>query len=220
MIKAMAILTIKDLTKSYGGHAVLVRLALSLGQDEIVAIMGKSGAGKTTLLSCILGFERADTGTIELDGRRIDVLPIEERQIAYMPQDYGLFPHLSVYDNIAFGLMARKESKEAIDRRVHALLQVVELSQVIAKRDIQDLSGGEQQRVALARALAIEPRLFLFDEPLSAIDREMRAEVGASLRAIIKKLAIPAIVITHDLSDAQAIADAIYRMEAGALHRQ
>lgn len=213
----MAILNINDLTKSYGGHAVLVRLVLSLEQDEIIAIMGKSGVGKTTLLSCILGFERADAGIIELDGRRIDELPIEERQIAYMPQDYGLFPHLSVHNNIAFGMMAHKENVEVIERRVHELLNIVELPQSIAKRGVQELSGGERQRVALARALAIKPKLFLFDEPLSAIDMETRAEVGASLRSIIKKLSIPAIVITHDPADAGVIADSIYRMEGGVL---
>lgn len=213
----MSILTINNLTKSYGGHAILVRLAIALEQNEIVAIMGKSGVGKTTLLSCILGFEKADAGTIELDGRRIDVLPIEERQIAYMPQDYGLFPHLSVHNNVAFGLMARKEKPEMIEQRVRELLKVVELPQSIAKRGVQELSGGEKQRVALARALAIKPKLFLFDEPLSAIDIEMRSEVGASLKAIIKKLAIPAIVITHDPTDANAIADTVYRMEEGVL---
>lgn len=213
----MPILHIKDLTKSYGGHAVLARLGLDLEQNEIVAIMGKSGVGKTTLLSCILGFEQLDGGSIELNGRQIDALPIEERQIAYMPQDYGLFPHLSARDNIAFGLMARKEKKEVIEQRVDELLQTVELTHAISRRNVRELSGGEKQRVALARALAIKPRLFLFDEPLSAIDVDTRAEVGASLRTIIKKLSIPAIVITHDPSDAKVIADVVYRMEDGVL---
>lgn len=213
----MAILHIKDLTKSYGGHSVLKRLELSVEAGEIVAIMGKSGVGKTTLLSCILGFEKQDKGTVELAGREIDALPIEERQLAYVPQDYGLFPHLSAHDNIAFGMMARKQPTEMIEQRVHELLQVVELPQVIAKRDVTELSGGEKQRVALARALAIEPKLFLFDEPLSAVDIETRAQVGVELRSIIKKLNIPAIVITHDPNDAKVLADTIYRLEEGVL---
>ena len=215
----MAAVIINNLTKSYGGHAILQRLALSIEAGEIIAIMGRSGAGKTTLLSCILGFETPNNGTIVLDGKDITALALDERQLAYMPQDYGLFPHLSVYDNIAFGMMARKASREAIDRRVHELLAVVELSKEIMNRGIRDLSGGEKQRVALARALAIEPKLFLFDEPLSAVDIEMRAQVGAELRGIIKKLNIPAIVITHDPADATALADTVYRLEEGALRR-
>lgn len=215
----MAFVDIKDLTKSYGGHAVLKRLDLSIATNEIVAIMGKSGAGKTTLFSCILGFEKPDNGTIELDGRAVDGLAIDERQLAYVPQDYGLFPHLSVHDNIAFGMTARKEKRSVIDRRVHELLRVVELAQVIEERGVRNLSGGEKQRVALARALAIEPKLFLLDEPLSAVDIETRAQVGAELRSIIKKLNIPAIVITHDPADATALADTVYRLEEGVLHR-
>jgi len=139
--------------------------------------------------------------------------------LAYVPQDYGLFPHLSVHDNIAFGLMARKASLDVIDRRVHELLQVVDLPQSIAKRDVHTLSGGERQRVALARALAIKPQLFLFDEPLSAVDQETRRDVGNSLRDLIKRLGISAVVITHDPSDAGVLADTIYRLEEGIVRK-
>lgn len=215
----MALFHITNLTKSYAGHAVLKRLNLSVEAGEIVAIMGKSGAGKTTLLSCILGFESADKGVIELDGVTIDHMPIEERQLAYVPQDYGLFPHFSVHDNIAFGMVARAMATDVIDERVHALLRIVELSQAILDRDVATLSGGERQRVALARALAISPQLFLLDEPLSAVDMETRVAVGADLRDIIKKLGIPAIVITHDHTDATTLADTIYRLVDGELQR-
>lgn len=210
-------ITITQLTKAYGDHTVLRGLDLSVSAGEIVAIMGKSGVGKTTLFFCILGFERPDQGVIQFDGEDIVNVPIEERQLAYVPQDYGLFPHLSVHGNIAFGMVARKMGSKTIDARVRELLQVVELPQAIAQRNVRALSGGERQRVALARALAIQPKLFLFDEPLSAVDIETRTEVGIDLRNIIKKLNIPAIVITHDPTDAKTLADTIYRLEAGVL---
>lgn len=213
----MAFLHISNLTKAYAGHTVLDRLNLAIDAGEIVAIMGKSGAGKTTLLSCILGFESIDSGTIELDGAALGAVPVEARQLAYVPQDYGLFPHLSVHDNIAFGMVARAMTPDVIDERVHDLLRLVGLSLAISDRSVTLLSGGERQRVALARALAIDPKLFLFDEPLSAVDVETRATVGAELRALIKRLQIPAIIITHDHSDATMLADKIYRLENGEL---
>jgi len=215
----MPIVVITQLVKAYGAHRVLDRLNLEIAAGEIVALMGKSGVGKTTLLSCILGFEKPDSGSIEIDGYDVAGVAIEERRLAYVPQDYGLFPHLSVRDNIAFGMTIRKKPHTEIDQRVQELLHTVELPKIILNRGVDRLSGGERQRVALARALAVEPKLFLFDEPLSAVDMETRAEVGAELRAIIKKLAIPAIVVTHDPNDARTLADTIYRLENGVLQK-
>lgn len=215
----MKILEIRDIKKAYFGRDILKGASLTINNDEIVAVMGRSGGGKTTLLLCILGFVQPDEGVIAFDGQDLLATPLEERQIGYVPQNYGLFPHLSVGDNIAFGLMVQNKTKEECDATVKELLDVVELSYDFVDRNVEHLSGGEKQRVALARALAIKPKLFLLDEPLSAIDEEMRASVGIQLRNIIKKLGIPAIIISHDTMDAKVIADVIYRMEDGILKK-
>lgn len=214
-------LTIRNLTKSYNGQKkILDGLNLVIKGDEIVTIMGKSGSGKTTLLLSILGFIVPETGEIMLDGQNIVSFPIEKRLIAYVPQDYGLFPHLSVKDNIAFGLSLRRIDTATREAKVNELLKMVELSLETAERSIEELSGGEKQRVALARALAIQPNLFLLDEPLSAIDIETKQAVGHELRALIKKLRLPAIIITHDPSDAKTLGDTVYYLNDGRLSRR
>lgn len=210
-------LKIKHLTKSYNGTSILNDLSLVVGDDEIVTIMGKSGSGKTTLLLCILGFVAADSGEILLNEHSIKNLPIEKRHIAYVPQDYGLFPHLSVAGNIAFGLSVQGVNKVVQEGKIQKLLEMVELPNVHSQRNVSELSGGEKQRVALARALAIEPKLFLLDEPLSAIDVETKQTVGKGLRALIKKLRLPAIIITHDPADAKSLGDSLYHLEGGIL---
>lgn len=209
-------LQIRNLAKSYEGRKILNRLTLEVQQKEIVIITGKSGSGKTTLLLSILGFVSPDQGEIVLDGQEINSLPIEQRHLAYLPQDYGLFPHLTVRENIAFGLTVRNIHHEG---KIRELLRAVQLPFRFADRSVLGLSGGEKQRVALARALAIEPRLFLLDEPLSAIDVETRNSVGKQLRLMIKKLSIPAIIISHDLRDVGVLGDTIYRLERGKLGR-
>lgn len=214
----MPILKISNLTKSYNGKKILDGLSLEIENDEILTIRGKSGAGKTTLLLCILGFITLESGEIILDNQEITFLPPEKRQLAYVPQDYGLFPHLSVKDNIGFGLRVRKIGESIIEKEVRRLLEIVELPLELKMRDVRDLSGGEKQRVALARAVAIYPKLFLFDEPLSAIDVDTKISVASQLRSIIKRLHIPAIVISHDPLDAKNIADSIYLLEGGKLN--
>lgn len=216
----MQSLIINNLSKSYADNHVLRSLDLSVKENEIVTIMGKSGQGKSTLLHCILGFESPDSGDIILDGKDITSLPIEERQIAYVPQDYGLFPHLSVKDNIAFGLAIRNINRIDLEEKVKLLLEIVELPPKIGVRSVIQLSGGEKQRVALARALAIKPKLFLLDEPLSAIDIETKKAVGVDLRELIKKLHLPAIVITHDPADAKTIGDSLYYLSDGKILRK
>ncbi len=210
-------LKVKHLSKSYNGTSILNDLSLVVNDDEIVTIMGKSGSGKTTLLLCILGFVAADSGEILLDEHSIKNLPIEKRHIAYVPQDYGLFPHLSVAGNIAFGLLVQGVNKAIQEEKIQQLLEMVELPKARAQRSVSELSGGEKQRVALARALAIEPKLFLLDEPLSAIDVETKQTVGRGLRALIKKLRLPAIIITHDPADAKSLGDTLYHLEGGIL---
>lgn len=213
-------LTIHNLTNSYNGRKILDDLDLVVEGDEIVTIMGKSGSGKTTLLLSILGFIIPDDGEILLNGQNIMPVPIEKRHIAYVPQDYALFPHLTVRDNIAFGLVIRKIDVVTRKEKVNELLKMVELSSEVAKQNIDELSGGEKQRVALARALAIQPNLFLLDEPLSAIDIETKQSVGHELRLLIKRLHLPAIIITHDPFDAKTLGDTVYHMNNGTLSKR
>lgn len=216
----MSKLKIHNLTKSYNGRKILDGLDFEVKEDEITAIMGKSGAGKTTLLLSVLGFIVPEAGEIWLDGQEISGWPIEKRQIAYVPQDYGLFPHLTVEDNIAFGLTIRKVDAATRKNKTNELLKMVELSPEMAHRNIEELSGGEKQRVALARALAIQPNLFLLDEPLGAVDIETKESVGRELRMLIKKLRLPAIIITHDPSDAKTVGDTMYYLGNGKLMRK
>ncbi|MBI3335507.1 MAG: ABC transporter ATP-binding protein [Candidatus Portnoybacteria bacterium] len=216
----MSKLTIRNLTKSYNGRKILDGLDFEVKEDEIAAIMGKSGSGKTTLLLSMLGFIVPEAGEILLNGQEISGWPIEKRQIAYVPQDYGLFPHLTVENNIAFGLTIRKVDAATRKNKVNELLKMVELSPEIAHRNIEELSAGEKQRVALARALAIQPNLFLLDEPLSAIDIETKESVGREFRSLIKKLRLPAIIITHDPSDAKNLGDTMYYLSDGKLDKK
>lgn len=213
-------LSINNLTKSYKDKKILDGLDLEIDTNEIATVMGKSGGGKTTLLLCILGFEVPEVGKILFDGQDITLLPIEKRQIAYVPQDYGLFPHLSVRENIVFGLVTRGINIETQRERVKELLEIVELPSDIGERNVEQISGGEKQRVALARALAIQPKLFLLDEPLSAIDVETKESVGKELRLLIKKLHLPALVVTHDPTDAKSIGDTLYYLTNGKLERR
>lgn len=216
----MPTLAIRNLTKSYNGKKILDELDLVADTNEIVAVMGKSGSGKTTLLLCLLGFVIPEAGEIFFDGQSQNPLPIEKRQIAYVPQDYGLFPHLTVQDNIAFGLAIRRQDADAQKEKVRELLEMVELPFEIGRRSVDELSGGEKQRVALARALAIQPKLFLLDEPLSAVDVETKISVGRELRALIKKLNLPAIIIVHDPADAKNIGDTLYYLSNGKLEKR
>lgn len=212
-------LRIKNLTKRYNGVKVLDRLHLELGEGEIVTVTGKSGSGKTTLLLCILGFIQQDSGEIILQNEHIHELPVEERQLAYVPQDYGLFPHLTVRENIAFGLVVRGMSLTVQKQAVQELLALVRIPLHFAQRQVADLSGGEKQRIALARALAIKPNLFLLDEPLSAIDPETKKAVAQELRILIKKTKVPAIIVTHDPQDAKYLGDHNYKLEKGKLRK-
>ncbi len=213
----MGQLNIQNLSKSYRGVHLLENLNLKVQHNEIVIITGASGSGKTTLLLSILGFIKPERGEIMLEGKDIGSIPIEERQLAYVPQDYGLFPHLSVRENIAFGLAVRKASKEEQDRKIRELLKMVNLPTRFSDRQVLELSGGEKQKVALARALAINPKLFLLDEPLSAIDPETRQAIGKQLRLLIKKLSIPALIVTHDVRDSRVMGDVMYKLEKGRL---
>ncbi|MDD4931793.1 MAG: ABC transporter ATP-binding protein [Candidatus Colwellbacteria bacterium] len=211
---------IEKLTASYEGNKVLNDLDVVLESGEMAAIMGRSGSGKTTLLLCLLGFVPIDSGRIIIGNEDISGLSIRDRRLAYMPQDYGLFPHLSVGENIAFGLVVRGVNEVERAKKVDELLDSVELPREHAFRRVTEISGGERQRVALARALAVNPRLFLLDEPLSAVDMETRLKVGTELRRIIKKTGIPAIIITHDPEEARMLGDSVWGLGGGKLSRK
>ncbi len=191
-----------------------LQISLEVKQGELVSLLGPSGCGKTTTLRIIAGFEMSDRGTVSLNGRDIAHLPPEKRDVGMVFQDYALFPHMTVYENIAYGPRLRKWDKKRIDDSVKRFLKIVHL-EGFEKRKTENLSGGEQQRVALARALVTEPQLLLLDEPLSALDAKLRKSLRKEIRRIQQELKITTIYVTHDQEEALAISDRIAVMEGG-----
>lgn len=201
-------LEIHHIFKTYEGKPLLEDISFTVGEGETVCLLGASGSGKSTLLRIIAGLEDAEEGFISFDGTDLTSTPPHLRDFGLVFQDYALFPHLNVYDNVAFGLRMRRMGQNEIDLRVASSLELVNL-QGFERRKVTDLSGGEQQRVALARALAIRPRLLMFDEPLGALDRTLREDLLNELRSILHRTNIPAIYVTHDQEEAFAISDRI-----------
>lgn len=210
----MSELRVENLSKSYGKTKALDRLSLTVCPSEFLTVMGPSGCGKTTLLLTVLGVLRPDEGHMYIDGNDIDGIRISERNIGYAPQDFGLFPHLSTYDNVAFGLRARGFGRTEIDARVKDRLSLVELDGLERRRP-DELSGGQKQRVALARALAIDPCLLLLDEPLSNVDEGTKAEVKANLKETIRRTGVTTVCVLHDPEDALELGDRIAVMYSG-----
>jgi len=203
---------IRQVAKTYADFELQVSFQ---GPDSgILVLLGASGSGKTTTLRMIAGFEKPDSGEILLDGQDITHLPVQKRRIGVVFQDYALFPHLSVWDNIAYGLRAQGYDKKSQQNRVDELMELTGL-QGFGHRSITTLSGGEQQRVALARALAPEPRALLLDEPFSAVDPERRQELGSYLVRIQKQLNIPMIFVTHSRQEAMALGSIILLLSQG-----
>jgi len=202
----------------FGATTILDGVDFSAGKGEFVSILGPSGCGKTTLLRLIAGFVRGEGGGVTLDGRDLTALAAYRRNIGIVFQNYALFPHLSVADNVAFGLRARKMPKAEVASAVDDCLELVRLAD-FADRPIQSLSGGQQQRVALARALAIKPSLLLFDEPFSALDRKLRESMQIELRTILRRLSITAIFVTHDQEEALIMSDRIAVMNGGVIEQ-
>ncbi len=207
-------LTITGLTKRFDATIAVKTLDLTVEENEIVCLLGPSGCGKTTLLRLIAGLETADEGAILLDEEDLARVPVHQRNLGFMFQDYALFPHKNVLQNVAFGLRMAKMETTAIHERVNEVLTLVGLADR-GERRIEALSGGEQQRVALARSLAPSPRLLLLDEPLGSLDRALRERLMNELRAILKRVGVTAITVTHDQSEAFALADRIVVMDAG-----
>ncbi|HEY5184180.1 MAG TPA: ABC transporter ATP-binding protein [Actinomycetes bacterium] len=208
----------KGLRREYGPVVALDGLDLTLHPGELVALLGPSGCGKTTTLRLLAGLEDADSGTITVDNQEITRLPASKRDMGMVFQAYSLFPHMTVRQNVAFGLRLRHVSRAERDRRALEMLELVGLSSQ-ADRYAHQISGGQQQRVALARALAIQPRVLLLDEPLSALDAKVRAQLRDQIRRIQLEVGITTLFVTHDQEEALAIADRVGVMREGRLEQ-
>ena len=209
---------IRGVNLSYGATRVLKDIDLSIRPGELFAFLGPSGCGKTTLLRLIAGFAQAQAGQVLLDGQDVAGLPPWKRDVGMVFQSYALWPHMTVAQNVAFGLEERRRPRAEIERRVAEALALVGLESFAGRRPAQ-LSGGQQQRVALARTIAIEPKVLLLDEPLSNLDARMRLSVRRELRALQQRLGLTTIFVTHDQEEANTMCDRIAVMEAGAIRQ-
>jgi spermidine/putrescine transport system ATP-binding protein len=207
-------LEVRDIYKDYEGKPLLKGVSLAIGSGETVCLLGSSGSGKSTLLRIIAGLETCDRGQVLWDGEDLAPVPVHRRNFGLMFQDYALFPHRSVAENVAFGLRMQSLPDEAVALRVNEVLDRVNML-AFARRRVTDLSGGEQQRVALARAIAPRPRLLMLDEPLGALDRALRTQLIDELRRLLRDEKIPAIYVTHDQDEAFAIADRLALLHEG-----
>lgn len=214
----MGQIEIKDIVQKYDKNEVLHHIDLKIEDGEFFCLLGPSGCGKTTLLNIIGGFLAQTQGELLVDGREISKIPPHKREIGMVFQNYALFPHLSVYDNVAYGLKARKVPKKEMDQRVRECLESVQL-QDYAKRMPHQLSGGQQQRVAIARALAIRPSILLMDEPLGNLDAKLRKEMQVELRTIQKRVGVTTIMVTHDQEEAMSLSDRICIMKDGTIQQ-
>ncbi len=207
-------LQLQDVSKRFGAIQVIKPLSLDVAQGEMLALLGPSGCGKTTTLRIIAGFEVPDTGSVRIGGRDVTGLPPNKRALGMVFQSYSLFPHMTVGENVAFGLKMRGVAKAERTRVARAMLQTVRLDQ-FEDRAVQQLSGGQQQRVALARALATEPAVLLLDEPLGALDKSLRERMQFELRELQRRFDITSILVTHDQEEALTMSDRVAVMNAG-----
>jgi spermidine/putrescine transport system ATP-binding protein len=213
-----ALLSVNRVAKQFGENIVLRDISLDIAHGEFLSILGESGSGKTTLLRLIAGFERPDSGTILMAGERIDTLPPYRRRVNTVFQSYALFPHLTVADNVAYGLRVTKTPKTEIAPRAQAALAMVKMEN-FANAKPSKLSGGQQQRVALARALVNRPKLLLLDEPLSALDANLRREMQFDLKSLQREVGIAFVFVTHDQEEAMTMSDRIALLRFGELEQ-
>ena len=209
-------LEIIDVTKRFGDILALDRVNLKIEKSEIFSLLGSSGCGKSTLLRIIAGFEKPDQGKILLEGNDITNLPPYIRPLNIMFQNYALFPHLNVTNNIKFGLKEESFSKQEINNRVNEILNLLELNG-LEERKVNEISGGQQQRVALARCLVKKPKLLLLDEPLAALDKQLRIQTQFELVNLQNKLGITFIIVTHDQEEAISLSDRMAIMQNGKI---
>ena len=212
------IIELKEISKTYGDNTVLNNLSLNIKKNEFLTLLGPSGCGKTTTLKIIAGFENADEGVVLFGDNNITSLPPYKRKLNTVFQKYALFPHMNIYENIAFGLKIKKLPKAEIDKKVKNMLKLVAL-EGFEKRSVESLSGGQQQRVAIARALVNEPEVLLLDEPLGALDLKLRKEMQIELKKIQQRLGITFIFVTHDQEEALSMSDTIVVMNKGVIQQ-
>ena len=212
------IIEIKNISKSFGDKVILDDVSINVKKGEFVTILGPSGCGKTTMLRLLAGFGQADKGEIRINGEEITNVPPHQRPVNTVFQRYALFPHLDVYENIAFGLKLQKVPAEEIDRRVMKVLRMVSMTDY-EDRDVESLSGGQQQRVAIARAIANQPKVLLLDEPLAALDLKMRKDMQIELKEMHRKLGITFVYVTHDQEEALTLSDTIIVMNEGKIQQ-
>lgn len=215
----MSKVTLNDINVSYDGkNQILKGLNLEIGEGELVSLLGPSGCGKTTTLRVIAGFIVPNGGQLLVDTEEMTKVPVHKRNFGLVFQSYALFPHLSVYENVAFGLKLRKMDKNEMDRKIKDILDVCDLTEY-AQRFPKQLSGGQRQRVALARALVIEPRLLLLDEPLSNLDAKLRLNMRVEIKRLQKKLGITTVFVTHDQEECFSISDKVAVMNGGVIEQ-
>ena len=210
----MAYLEIRNLTKKFGDFTAVHDVTLDVERGEMIALLGGSGCGKTTILRMIAGFTAPFSGSIAIDGKSMAGIPAHKRNVGISFQNYALFPHMTVFDNVAFSLKLQKLPREQISAKVNGMLELVRLTGM-EKRFPRELSGGQQQRVALARALVMEPALLLLDEPLSNLDAKLRVEMQVEIKRIQRELGVTTIIVTHDHEEAVSLADRVVVMNAG-----
>lgn len=215
----MAQITIKDLRKSFDKHEVIHGIDLEIAKGEFVVFVGPSGCGKSTLLRLIAGLEEITSGELQFDGRSVNDLPPKERGIAMVFQSYALYPHMNVYDNMAFGLSLAKGDRAAIDGRVREAARLLEL-EALLKRRPRELSGGQRQRVAIGRAIVRDPRVFLFDEPLSNLDAALRGQTRVEIAKLHERMSDTTMIyVTHDQVEAMTLADRIVVLRNGRIEQ-
>lgn len=212
------VIRLENVSKSFDDEKVLDSVSLSIKKNEFFTLLGPSGCGKTTMLRIIGGFEKADDGNVFFDGVNINELPANKRNLNTVFQKYALFPHMNVYENVAFGLKIKKTPKDVIDKKVKEMLALINLKG-FEKRSVTSLSGGQQQRVAIARALINEPEVLLLDEPLGALDLKLRKSMQTELKKIQQRLGITFIYVTHDQEEALTMSDTIVVMKNGVIQQ-
>ena len=213
-----SIISLNKISISFNGETILKDLSLDIKEGEFVTLLGPSGCGKTTTLRIIAGFLKQDSGDIFFRGRTINKVPAYKREVNTIFQKYALFPHLNVYENVAFGLRIQKKPENEINKKVREMLKMVNLESYINRR-VTSLSGGQQQRVAIARALANEPKVLLLDEPLGALDLKLRKDMQSELKNIHKETGITFVLVTHDQEEALSMSDTVVVMDKGMIQQ-
>ncbi|MFQ5566496.1 MAG: ABC transporter ATP-binding protein [Paracoccaceae bacterium] len=215
----MATVHLEGLGKTYAGGVEAVReVDLDVADGELVVIVGPSGCGKSTLLRMVAGLEAITEGNLMIDGKRVNKLEPAERDIAMVFQNYALYPHMTVYRNMAYGLVNRREPRSEIDRKVRAAAETLELAELLERKPAQ-LSGGQRQRVAMGRAIVRNPKVFLFDEPLSNLDAKLRVQMRIEIKQLQRKLGVTALYVTHDQVEAMTLADRLVAMNGGRVEQ-